>query len=235
MKPVNFGNRSFAWLETKYGRLFSFEGQAHHEQYEILDYQGYIAWLLETGEYNLFIDVGSEIGLYSLVGAHYCKRVIAYEASPFYYGILLFNMRHKFNVDCRYAWVGKIGQIPKNRKEYIGTVTRKGTNVDFEYNIPIAELDDEILPLAILSKKTLIKMDIEGNELNALEKSTELLKLSNVHWVIDFHYDIIAEDIMNFFKNRIVYKGNPVIAIKGEPDEELDPIFDLKYWELVKV
>ena len=65
-----------------------------------------------------------------------------------------------------------------------------------------------------------------------------------VHWVIDFHsgYDfthcgrgISAEDIMAFFKDRIIYKGNPVIAIKGRPDEELDPIFNLKYWELVRV
>ena len=174
MKPVDFGGCTFAWLETKYGRFFSLEGKVHHEQYENLGYQGYITMLLESGQYDLFIDVGSQLGLYAFVGASHCKMVIAYEASPFTIGILLFNLRYKFNVDCRYAWVGKKEQVPKNKEETILSVT---VGRDFAYKIPVVELDEEILPLAILSRKTLIKMDIEGNEINALERCTELLKL----------------------------------------------------------
>lgn len=229
MQDVHWGVSSFKWLETKYGRILSLSSEAHHDQYERLAYQSYITKLLERDQYDLFIDCGAEIGLFSLVGAHHCKRVISFEASPFLYGILLFNMRHKFNVDCQYAWVGKKEQVPKAKEEFLQMVTGRRS---FEYNIPVVELDS-FLETITKFKKVLIKIDIEGNEFIALEKATDLLKLTNVHWVIDCHikYGFTLEDICNFFDNRKIYNAASVLVIKGDKSEANDLMF--KGWKLI--
>ena len=226
-KEVSFGPCTFAWLENKYGRFLSLNGQIHHEQYENIAYQPYIPMLLDTKEYDLFVDCGAYIGAFTMAGAFNCKKVISYEASPFLFGILLFNTRHKFNVDCRYAWIGKEGQIPMAKEEEIGMVT---ANRSSKYNIPVAELDS-LLEIVKSHPKTLIKIDIEGNELNALEKATELLKRTYIHWVIDCHHQhsISVEDVLKFFPNRDVYNASNVLVVKGGLADPNDPMF--KGWK----
>ena len=183
--------------------------------------------LLDTKEYELFVDCGAYIGAFTMAGAFNCKKVISYEASPFLFGILLFNTRHKFNVDCRYAWIGKEGQIPMAKEEGLQMVTAHRSS---KYNIPVVELDS-LLDTVKNYDKVLIKIDIEGNELNALEKATELIKLYNIHWVIDCHHQhkIMPEDILKFFPNRDVYNASNVLVIKGDPSEPNDPMF--KGWK----
>lgn len=233
MQDVHWGVSSFKWLETRYGRILSLSSEGHNDQYERLAYQPYIVTLLETDKYDLFIDCGAEIGLFSFVGAHHCKRVISFEASPFLYGILLFNLRHKFNVECKYGWVGKEEQIPKAKEESLQMVTGRRS---FKYNISVVELDNEIISLDDFPsyKKILIKIDIEGNELIALEKATELLKMSNVYWVIDCHvkYGFTLEDVCSFFKNRKIYSAGSTLVIKGDKSEANDPMF--KGWKVIE-
>jgi len=227
MKPVDWGVSSFAWLETKYGRLLSLNPPAHHDQYERLAYQPYINILLERDEYGLFVDCGAYIGAFTIVGASHCEKVIAYEASPFLYGILLFNLRFKMNTECKYAWVGNKIQIPKSKEEDLQMVT---TQRDFEYNIPIVELDSEILPFK--DSKILLKMDIEGNEVEALKACPEILKLPNIDWVIDIHIHrqkVTKEEVLGFFYNKVIYSVQDVLVIKSEED----PLF--KNWELIRV
>jgi len=235
-KPVDFGSCDFKWLDIKgYGRMLSYNSGCVHDQYEQIAYQPYIAWMTQSNKYDLFVDCGAYIGLYSFVAASHCKKVIAYEAAPFLFGILLFNMRFKKNVNCKYAWVGNKGQIPMQKEEDFGTVTAGRL---CEYNIPVVELDNEMIPFITSYKNILIKMDIEGSELEALKGCKELVQLPNIHWIIDVHKqaNVTHMDVLKFFRNRIVYSApisNDVLVIKGTKDEAIDPIF--KGWTVIKL
>ena len=234
VKIVDFGGCDFKWLDIKgYGRMLSYNAGILHDQYENLQYQPYIAWMTQSNQYDVFVDAGAYIGLYSFVAASHCKKVIAFEAAPFIYGILAFNMRFKKNVSCKYAWIGNKGQIPMQKEEDFGTVTAGRL---CEYNVPIAELDNEVVPF--INLKVLIKMDIEGSELEALKASTKICQLPNVHWIIDVHKqaNINQNDVLKFFKNRVVYSApmsNDVLVIKGVSTEPIDPMY--KGWTVINV
>ena len=81
-------------------------------------------------------------------------------------------------------------------------------------------------------------MDIEGSELEALKGCKELVKLPNVHWIIDVHKqsNVTHMDVLKFFRNRIVYSApisNDVLIIKGVSTEAIDPMY--KGWTVIKL
>lgn len=233
MKDINFNNLTWKVLETEYGDLLSLNTENQHDQYEKLAYQDYIIDLLKTNDYGLFVDCGAFIGLYSLVASTHCEFVVSYEASSFLYGILLFNMRHCFNVFCKYAWVGLSDQIPTMKPNEYYMVTANRTEV---YNIPVVELYNDIINIIIsqpTGKKMLIKMDIEGNELYALKGARGLKDAYNIHWVIDVHVNVSPEEIMDMFPHRKIYTAENVIVIKGDKKDDDDPIFE-KNWRKIE-
>lgn len=207
----------WAEIENKYGKMITYNLPRYNRAYANLTYQGYITKLLETKEYDVFLDVGAYVGLFSQVAAHNCKVVFAYEAHPFYYGILLTNMRFYHNVMCNYVFVTSgidyIIDVPKMDESILGLVV-KGS--EKEYNISTTSLDEEINPPEDM--KTLIKLDVEGHELDVLKGSEELLKKPHVHWIIDVHVNrgITSEDVLEFFKNRKITMISPkVIQVEG--------------------
>lgn len=154
--------------------------------------------MLLRGEYEIFVDLGAYIGYFSIIASKYCKKVIAYEAAPLFYGLLLHNTKFKDNVECKYAFVGNEDSIPKINKTIFRMADVRCVE---EYNIPVVTLDNELLKYK--DKKMLIKMDIEGGEKNALLGAKELLKYDNIHWHVDIHpYATTEKEIFGFFKNR---------------------------------
>ena len=174
--------------------------------------------MLETKKYDIFLDVGAFVGLFSQVAVHNCKYVFAYEAQPFFYGILLNNMKLYKNITCRYAFVSKKNDIPMiDENNFMRTVVVDPTNVP--YNIDVITLDDEYKQFRYIFPDVyiLIKLDVEGNELKILEASDELKKNKNVHWIIDVHppRGVSVEDVKNHFKNRkITQIGKKVLKIE---------------------
>ena len=213
IEPVNW-HVAWALVTNKYGKLLSYNLPAYHKTYASCEYQSYIIEMLETQEYDTFIDVGAYTGLFSQVAAHNCKFVLAYEAHPFFYGVLLNNMKFYNNVKCKYAFVSNKGDIPKIDKDnFMGMVVVKNDNIS--YNIPVLTLDDELSSLT--NSKILIKLDVEGSELKVLEGSEKLLKNPNVYWIIDVHppRGVEVEDVEEFFKGRnITLIGKKVLKIE---------------------
>lgn len=213
VKPFEWDNAEWAIVENKYGKLLTYNLPRFNKGYANLKYQGYIAEMLKNGNYDIFIDAGAYIGLFSQIASLYCERVIAYEAHPFYYGILLFNMRFNWNVDCRYKFLSVEGKKPKMDLDVKGLVV---SDSEMPYNIEVVSLDDEsgfVIPTYML-----IKLDVEGHEIDVLNGSEKLLTKPYVHWIIDVHTNrgITPEAVLMYFPSRKITMISPkVIKVEG--------------------
>jgi len=201
-------------ITNKYGKFLSYNLSSFNDGYECLSYQVDITKLIESKDYDVFVDIGAYIGFFSVIASNFCKKVITYEANPWFFGLTLDNMKFLPNVECRYCWVSNNGDIP-----IIGTsfqMVGNTTDPNYKkYNVPVVTIDDELIPLK--DEKMLIKMDIEGSEEKALQGASEIIKQSNIHWFIDVHEpNIKVENIMNFFQDREIIRIADTLTIKGK-------------------
>ena len=217
VEPFEWDNAEWAIVTNKYGKLLTYNLPRYNRSYASCGYQGYITEMLESDTYLTFVDVGAFIGLFSLIASYHCRRVVAYEAHPFYFGVLLYNMRRR-HVECKYRFVSDFDvlqnyQIPKMTDDVKGLII---TNEGTPYNIKGVTLDSEYgfgIP-----DMCLIKLDVEGNELNVLKGSKNILKKSYVHWIIDVHTNrgITPEEVLKYFPNRKITMISPkVIKVEG--------------------
>lgn len=217
VEPFKWDNAEWAIVTNKYGKLLSYNLPRFNRGYANLKYQGYIAEMLESDFYSTFVDVGAFIGLFSLIASYHCRRVVAYEAHPFYFGILLYNMR-KRHVECRYRFVSNFNilgeyQIPKMTDDVKGLIV---VNEGTPYNIEAVTLDSEYgfgVPETVL-----IKLDVEGNELNVLKGSKKILQKPYVHWIIDVHTHrgVRPKDVLDYFLDRKITMISPkIIKVEG--------------------
>jgi len=182
--------RDFHRVRNKYGEMDIF-----YEPPGVLNAFANCTWephnveLIQKGNYDLYVDVGAAWGYFTQIASKHCTKVIAIDAHPLRFGYLLWNCRTLYNVEFNYVYItsdSKKAEIAKIPKDPIRMVTGSGDN----YIIKRKTLD-ELLLLDISYLKydrVLIKMDIEGGELAALEGASELLKdYTNVHWTIDYH------------------------------------------------
>jgi len=212
----------FEWgvVHTPYGDLISYHEKHYMDARGRGAHQPWITELIKNGNYVLLVDVGAAFGIFSLVGAHHCNHVIAYEASPFRFGFLLENMSQKKNVTCKYAYVSCENDIPMKSSEIYLPVRREKTH-SIEYNVPVVTLDDELEfkaynYSALRNWKTLIKVDVEGNEVNVLRGAKRIIQLPNVHWNIEVHpmFGVKDSDVLSFFGGREKEKKGSTYTIR---------------------
>ena len=205
----------WAFITNEYSTFISYNVPYMNTAYEEITYQPAITDMIKKNNYDIFVDVGAYIGYFSIIASHFCKEVIAYEAQPFFYGILLNNTKFMSNVKCKYCWISNLEDVSRLMHPLMMVNSYKGD----VYNIPVVSLDTELLHLK--DEKILIKMDIEGNELNALRGSSEILKHPNIHWFIDVHISeettkLKMEDILSFFEDREVIQRDDMLEVRGE-------------------
>jgi len=212
VEPFEWDNAEWAMITTKYGKLLSYNLPRYNRSYANCTYQGYITEMLESDKYEDFIDVGAFVGLFSLIASYHCKRVIAFEAHPFYYGILLSNMRRR-HVECKYRFVSDYKRVPRITDDIKGLVV---IDEGIPYNIKITTLDMEYKHY--FKHFVLVKLDVEGHELNVLKGSKSLLLRPYIHWIIDVHTNrgITSEEVLKYFPKRKITMISPkVIKVEG--------------------
>jgi FkbM family methyltransferase len=141
-----------------------------YEQDQLLD----ILLFLETFVPQIYsgnaIDCGANIGTHSIVLANYFRQVYSFEPNPLTYSILSLNTQRLPNVS-RYnsALSDSYQMIDLN----INESNRGGTQI-------IESIDGEIVAMPLDSFKfeniSLIKLDIEGHEFNALLGAKKLIQ-----------------------------------------------------------
>lgn len=146
---------------------------------------------IEKGRGKVFIDVGAHIGTYTIVLGKVFDRVFAFEPEPHIYNILcaniaLHNLSYKSVVmkcpvsDCvetlRYVKLDRFGgnnYCYKDGDDMWGDL--------YSFCTEREELTQNAMPLDALQLNNvgLLKIDVEGFELNVLRGATQTLKASN--------------------------------------------------------
>lgn len=118
-----------------------------------------------------FVDVGANVGIWSLPMTQHFKKIISYEPSRQNIECIKSNipegieLREKAVAD--FAGEAKFHQAGKNCGD--GKLCREG--VKSSYTVPVVKLDDEGL-----DNVDMIKIDTQGWELDALKGMSELIK-----------------------------------------------------------
>lgn len=203
----------FKWyiIDTEYGTQLIYEPEVFAKAFADNSYQHGIRELIESKKYDVFVDVGSAWGHFAMIASKLCKRVIAFEPHPLRYGILLFNCRHLFNVDCRYEFVTCKEDVPRMGKLQEMCEARHQK----PYNVKTITLDDlKFEP----NEKVLVKLDVEGSELKVLEGCPNLIANPNVDWIIDIHEvcGIFDNMIFPYFKHKYIkdHQNDHVTSVK---------------------
>ncbi|MDJ0688700.1 MAG: FkbM family methyltransferase [Xenococcaceae cyanobacterium MO_188.B32] len=161
--------------------------------YGLYDYNEMIFLLRYLRDGDSFVDVGANIGVYTLLAASkiHFGLIYSFEALAENYIRLQENLRlNHFEQVKTYpiAISDKVGEISFNPAggDALGFISN--TTTSNTITVPTDTLDNLILNSDI-SKFTLAKMDIEGAELLALKGATSLLKQQRPYvWILEINY-----------------------------------------------
>jgi FkbM family methyltransferase len=146
------------------------------------------AWLMRTLRSGAaFIDVGANIGYYSLLASRYVGPdglVVAVEASPIIFQRLLSNIArnggHCHNVTAVNCAIGEsCGQVVVHHaaSDNIGATSISSLSdapPQTATVVPVAPLAD-VIPYDIIDRIQVVKIDVEGSELQVIRGMTHLL------------------------------------------------------------
>jgi FkbM family methyltransferase len=148
-----------------------------------------------------FIDVGANVGIWSLPMTQYFEKVISYEPSKQNIECIKINipkgidLREKAVAD--FKGEAKFHQAGKNCGD--GKLCREG--VKSSYTVPVVKLDDENL-----QNVDLIKIDTQGWELDVLKGMGEIIKTQQPWIMIEVNEDIdLCCELMENYGYETVY------------------------------
>lgn len=172
-----------------------------------------------------FIDIGAHSGTYALSLAPHCRHVFAFEAQRMTYyqlcgGISLNHYKNVFPIHC--ALGSEVSTMTLN------ITSKDGGGSTLDASIPsnqkLSLLDQEtcnVKPLdlffdsGIISNKIkLIKIDVEGWELNVLKGATKTLKSNNYPPILfeawpDEFYKTQKQNLFQYISTQLPYKIQP--------------------------
>lgn len=160
-------------------------------------YEKEVGAIIQAEKYDYFLDVGAAFGYFSLMAAKNCGYVIAFEPHPIRFGYLWWNTRTVREILPVNSFVGFPQEtwVTNNPNGLMGR--KVGTRVGSAY-----EGSFEILQDYALSYKTLIKVDVEGFELDVVESASEKQREED-RWLIEVHTNLVDEqEVTNHFAGR---------------------------------
>lgn len=195
-----------------------------------------ISQCLQKGD--VFIDIGANIGLMSLLGAIEVGKsgsVYAFEPVPDTFGLLQTNLfiNQIHNVYALNFGLGstkgegKIYKYPDNRG--MNTFVKRNLSAQESTNVPIHTLDTFLKELNI-DKVKMLKIDVEGWELEVLKGSMNLLSSGNAPIIaieyntsFPFHQDIYklitsVNDYQIFMLRHANWHVSPLTAVHNSFD-----------------
>jgi len=137
--------------------------------YEIKELKILCEWLKQKKKINCVLDVGAYLGNHTLFFSNYFKNIISFEPNSFSFKLLELNTRNKNNIK-----IYNFGLSNKNsikdfysyNLNYGGSSTKKNNKLKFQkIKAKFLKYDN----LKIKKKIDLIKIDVEGDELNVLQ------------------------------------------------------------------
>ncbi|NQW06953.1 MAG: FkbM family methyltransferase [Candidatus Pelagibacter sp.] len=156
---------------------------------------------------DVFIDVGANIGSYSVLSASICKQVYSFEPIKATFDIL--NKNIKFNDFESKIQSFNIGLSNKKEKLLFTNDLDTVNHVSKVKDKNTIELDVDTLDnvIDLKNKNVFIKIDVEGYELNVLKGSLNLLSSNQVFGILvetndsSDMYDIKSNEIFNLLSD----------------------------------
>jgi FkbM family methyltransferase len=153
---------------------------------------------------RLFIDVGAHVGYYTLLASKIAKEIISIEPNPFNYKLLKFNLRinkiknvYALNIAAS-NYNGESGIfIPKLKGKIATDESRLDNNIS---KIKIKVKLDNLL-LKIRKNPDVIKIDVEGSEMQVLEGLQETLRKGVKCLMIEVHSEEHKAKAISFLKS----------------------------------
>lgn len=195
-----------------------------------------MAFLLHSLDNNsLFIDVGANIGSYSvLASGEIGAKSICFEPVNNTHKMLLDNLKLNFIEDLVETYKIGIGE-----KEQMIRITndRDSTNHIINQNDIGEEINIKPLDFLItkIKKPTLIKIDVEGYELNVLNGADKILNNKNVYGIIieinglskryNVEENLIHKKLVNYKFFPIKYHPLERMAVKVKSFNKLNTIY----------
>ena len=191
---------------------------AHNHDYYVkygLFESGLIEWCKQFCNPNsVFLDIGAHTGTYAISLAPFSKKVYAFEPQKMTYyalcgGVALSNMN---NIDCINYGLGSDDQVGTQTLNLVSadgggsTLQKVQCEVIGKERVEVRRLDD----MQIQGPISFIKMDIEGNELNAVKGGVETLRRNNYPRIL-FESNCENAELFQFIKDL----GYKVISVSG--------------------
>jgi FkbM family methyltransferase len=158
----------------------------------------------ELKDARLFIDAGAHVGYYTLLASKIAKEIISIEPNPFNYKLLKFNLRIN-KIKNAYAlniaasnYNGETGIFIPKLKGKIATDQSKLDNNISKIKIRVVKLDDLLLKIG--KNPDVIKIDVEGSEMQVLEGLQETLRKGVKCLMIEVHSEENKAKAISFLK-----------------------------------
>jgi FkbM family methyltransferase len=158
----------------------------------------------ELKDARLFIDAGAHVGYYTLLASKIAKEIISIEPNPFNYKLLKFNLRinkikNAYALDIAASnYNGETGIFIPKLKGKIATDQSKLDNNISKIKIRVVKLDDLLLKIG--KNPDVIKIDVEGSEMQVLEGLQETLRKGVKCLMIEVHSEENKAKAISFLK-----------------------------------
>ena len=181
--------------------------------YEIKELTTLCEWLKTKKKISCVIDVGAYLGNHSVFFSNYFKTVYSFEPNTFSFKLLKLNTINQQNIKIYNFGLSDKNQI-KNfysyESNYGGSSVKKNKKIKFtKIKAKFLKFDD----LKIKKKADLIKIDVEGHELNVLKGLKKIINQNNCILQIEIfkNFEITNKFLLdNKFnkENTDVYNSN---------------------------
>ena len=173
--------------------------------YEIKELKVLFKWLKNKIKFNNVIDAGAYLGNHSVYFSNFFKKVISFEPNPYSYELLKLNTKQRKNIKIYNA-----GLSDKNcvKDFYNYELNHGGSSVIKNKEVPYTKHKAKFYnfdKLNLKKKIDLVKIDVEGDELNVLKGMEKTLKSSSPIIIFECQKNEIFDgtsSVIKFLKSR---------------------------------
>ncbi len=201
----------FETAHTPFGDLLFYtekrKAQKIKEEFENGTWEKEVTDLILELDYTHFIDVGAGFGYYSLMAGKTSRQrctVTAFEPHPIRYGLAVWNCREQENIEVLPSAIsGEPAFDFTNPADF-------GHAMGGDYTQLLPHLNHTQLWFSIADNEdTLIKIDVEGMELDVLRTVNPIAAYPRAMWIVEYHrgwkhHDIDPQEIKDYFGDRFI-------------------------------